>query len=55
MSQRLLLHIPDALLKRLTKDAKKTTLQAVILRILAEHYGIEVDAPTRGRPRKDID
>jgi len=27
------------------------TIQAVILAILAEHYGIEVAAPRRGRPK----
>lgn len=47
------LRIPDALQKPLAKDAKrqKKTEQAVILAILADHYGVEIEAPARGRPR----
>lgn len=47
------IRFPEAVAKALAKDAKKTktTIQAVVLRIIGEHYGIEVDLPRRGRPR----
>lgn len=43
----------DDMAKALTVDAKKTskTVQAVALGIIADHYGIEVAAPQRGRPK----
>lgn len=49
----LLLRLPENVVAKLAKDAKKakTTVQAVVLGILADHYGIEVAAPQRGRPK----
>lgn len=49
----LLLRLPENVGVKLAKDAKKakTTQQAVVLGILADHYGIEVAAPRRGKPR----
>ena len=49
----LLLRLPENVGAKLAKDAKKskTTAQAVVLGILASHYGIEVAAPQRGRPK----
>ena len=49
----LLLRLPENVGRELAKDAKKTktTAQAVVLGILADHYGIEVAAPQRGRPK----
>ena len=49
----LLLRLPENVGARLAKDAKKakTTTQAVVLGILASHYGIEVAAPRRGKPK----
>lgn len=49
----LLLRLPENVGDKLAKDAKKakTTAQAVVLGILAEHYGIEVAAPRRGKPK----
>lgn len=49
----LLLRLPENVGTKLTKDAKKakTTVQAVVLGILADHYGIEVAAPRRGKPK----
>jgi len=49
----LLLRLPENVGAKLAKDAKKskTTAQAVVLGILAEHYGIEVTAPRRGKPK----
>lgn len=48
------LRLPAEVGAKLAKDVKKlkTTTQAVILSILAEHYDIEVAAPQRGRPSK---
>ena len=50
----LLLRLPENVGAKLAKDAKKakTTTQAVVLGILADHYGIEVAAPRRGQPKK---
>ena len=47
------LRLPAEVGAKLAKDVKKlkTTTQAVILSIIAEHYGIEVAAPQRGRPK----
>lgn len=47
------IRFPGAVSKALTVDAKKTakTVQAVALGIIADHYGIEVAAPQRGRPK----
>lgn len=47
------IRFPEAVAAALAKDAKKTskTVQAVALEIIAEHYGIEVAAPQRGRPK----
>ena len=49
----LLLRLPENVGKELANDAKKakTTVQAVVLGILAAHYGIEVAAPRRGKPK----
>ena len=49
----LLLRLPENVGVKLAKDAKKakTTAQAVVLGILADHYGIEVAAPRRGKPK----
>ncbi len=49
----LLLRIPDAVGLLLLRDAVKAgeTVQAVIVAIIAEHYGVEVSAPQRGRPK----
>lgn len=49
----LFLRLPENVGAALAKDAKKTsaTIQAVALGIIAEHYGIEVAAPQRGRPK----
>lgn len=49
----LLLRLPENVGTTLAKDAKKseTTVQAVVLGILADHYGIEVAAPRRGKPK----
>lgn len=50
----LLLRLPENVRAKLTKDAEKSgmTSQAVVLGILADHYGIEVAAPRRGQPKK---
>lgn len=52
-NQALLLRLPENVGAKLAKDAKKskTTAQAVVLGILADHYGIEVAAPRRGKPK----
>ncbi|GDY10813.1 hypothetical protein LBMAG52_43010 [Planctomycetia bacterium] len=49
----LLLRLPENVGAKLAKDAKKskTTAQAVVLGILADHYGIEVTVPRRGKPK----
>lgn len=49
----LLLRLPENVGAKLAKDAEKskTTVQAVVLGILAKHYGIEVAAPRRGKPK----
>ncbi len=49
----LLLRLPENVGAKLARDAKKakSTAQAVVLGILAEHYGIEVVAPRRGKPK----
>lgn len=46
----LLLRLPENVNKLVNKDAKSgsKTSQAVILAILATHYGIEVAEPKRG-------
>lgn len=53
----LLLRIPDVLGPRLLRDAveNEQTVQAVILGIVAEHYGVEVAAPQRGKPKKNVE
>jgi len=51
---------PVALRERLEDDAaskskklkKPVTVQAVALKIIADHYSIETSAPARGRPKK---
>lgn len=50
------IRFPEAVAKALAGDAKKTktTVQAVALGIIAEHYGIEVAAPKRGRPITEV-
>lgn len=50
----LLLRLPENVGAALAKAAKKgkRTLQAEILAILGEHYGIEVEAPQRGSRKK---
>lgn len=47
------IRFPEAVVKALARDAIKgeRTIQAVALGIIAEHYGIEVAAPQRGRPK----
>ena len=49
----LLLRLPENVGAKLAKDAKKakTTAQAVVLGILAIHYGIDVAVPQRGKPK----
>lgn len=49
----LFLRVPCNVGEKLAKDAKKakTTVQAVVLGILAVHYDIEVTAPRRGKPK----
>lgn len=44
------LRIPDAIGPRLLADAidGETTVQAVILGVLAKHYGVTVEPPKRG-------
>lgn len=48
----LILRIPAELGKLLARDAKRdrSTKQAVVLSVLASHYGIKVAAPVRGKP-----
>ncbi len=48
------LRLPAEVGVKLSRDAKKskTTIQAVILSIIASHYGVEVAAPRRGQPKK---
>lgn len=48
------LRIPDSLGIPLMKAAKKRkcTIQAVILSILTEHFGVDAPVPKRGRPAK---
>ena len=48
------LRVPETLGSRLAIDAEKAgkTEQAVVLGILADHYGIEVAAPRRGKPKR---
>lgn len=50
----ILLRLPDEIGKWLIKTAKKEkcTVQAVILRVIGAHAGIDVDPPQRGRPSK---
>ena len=50
----ILLRLPEQIGKPLIRAAKKSkrTVQAEILAILATHYGVEIDAPQRGRPAK---
>lgn len=52
----LFLRLPENVGAALAKDAKKTstTIQAVALGIITEHYGIEVAAPQRGRPKTEV-
>lgn len=47
------IRFPADVAKALAADAEKTstTIQAVALGIIADHYGIEVAAPQRGRPK----
>lgn len=49
----LLLRVPVAVRPLLLRDAVKAgeTVQSVILRIVATHYGVELDVPARGRPK----
>ncbi len=53
----LLLRLPDELGPRLIKAAIKqgATVQAVILGIVALHFGVEVAPPQRGQPKKSVD
>lgn len=57
MSVPINLSVPDELGPDLLRDAKrqKTSVQAVIVAILAKHYGVEVTLPSRGRPPKSDD
>jgi len=50
----LLLRLPAALRAAViaTAKAKSVTAQAIILGIVAHHYGITDQPPVRGRPRK---
>ena len=50
-----LLRIPPALSTKLATDAKGRSIQAVILEILADHYGVEIPVPARGRPKNQSD
>lgn len=47
------IRFPEAVAKALAAEAKKTkrTIQAVVLEIVGEHYGVDVIAPRRGRPK----
>ena len=47
------LRLPEVISNELAEHVKKTrtTRQAVLLEIIAEHYGIEAAAPQRGRPK----
>ena len=49
----LILRIPPELGKLLARDAKKerSSEQTIVLAALASHYGIEVAAPRRGKPK----
>lgn len=49
----LILRIPPELGKLLARDAKKerSSEQTIVLAALANHYGIEVAAPVRGKPK----
>jgi hypothetical protein len=49
-----LLRIPDTVGPKLLRDARKskTTIQAVILSILATHYSVDVEPPKRGARKK---
>lgn len=49
--------LPADLGVKLSKDAKKkrTTVQAVILEIVATHYELEFVPPKRGQPKKNAD
>ena len=49
----LILRIPSELGKLLASDAKKqrSSEQTIVLAVLASHYGIEVAAPVRGKPK----
>lgn len=48
------IRFPADVVAALARDAihGERTIQAVALEIIAEHYGIEVAAPQRGRPSK---
>lgn len=49
----LILRIPPELGKLLARDAKKqrSSEQTIVLAALASHYGIDVAAPVRGKPK----
>ena len=49
----LILRIPPELGKLLARDAKKSksSEQTIVLAALANHYGIDVAAPVRGKPK----
>jgi hypothetical protein len=48
------IRFPAEVVAALSRDAIKggRTIQAVALEIISEHYGIEVVAPRRGRPKR---
>ena len=53
----ILLRLPEKLGISLLRDAKKTkrTVQAVLLEIAANHYGIEYEPPKRGAKKKPVE
>lgn len=54
-NKQILLRLPPELRKPIDREAgiNKVTVQAVIIEALARHYGVDVAAPSRGRPAKE--
>jgi hypothetical protein len=53
----ILLRLPETIGIALQRDAKKTkrTMQAVLLEIAANHYGVEYEPPMRGKKKKPVE
>ncbi len=53
----ILLRIPREIGIPLLRDAKETkrTVQAVLLEIAANHYGVEYEPPMRGKKKKSVE